>query len=264
MKEKIFKAIILVSIVLILGSAALSNIKASANQNSNDSIFQSNVVFYPQHQDDEVLWAGSAIVDAIKQRGADHVYVALISDGIGVNIYKTDEGFKNLTKEEKQQFRNNEFKKSLKALGVKPENIIFLADRVIHGETYFDELKKTILDFEKKFNGEVTQIGHHYKYDDHAMHRKGGEILKELTEKGQVKHAMFFIKPWYSKEIPNEDKLYFTADNKKEHDVVLNACMSYKDIDESNGLYGIGYKSSPNYFKNLLKDDKLTSILTNH
>jgi len=41
----------------------------------NNEKFKDHVVFYCQHQDDEVLWAGSAIINAINEVGKDNVYV---------------------------------------------------------------------------------------------------------------------------------------------------------------------------------------------
>lgn len=95
---------------------------------SNSRKFKSNAVFYPQHQDDEVLWGGSAIVNAIKQCGTDNVYVVLVSDGSGVNVFRANTKFRNLTRKQKEELRNNEFKSALKELGVKQQNIIILAD----------------------------------------------------------------------------------------------------------------------------------------
>lgn len=63
-----------------------------------DRKFNDYVVFYPQHQDDEVLWGGSAIVEAIRQRGSDHVFVVLVSDGSGVNVFKNKQ-YKGLSRE---------------------------------------------------------------------------------------------------------------------------------------------------------------------
>lgn len=39
--------------------------------------YKDYVIFYPQHQDDEVLWAGSAIRYAIRARGADPQFICI-------------------------------------------------------------------------------------------------------------------------------------------------------------------------------------------
>ncbi|MBU5306180.1 PIG-L family deacetylase [Clostridioides mangenotii] len=220
-----------------------------------------SVVFYPQHQDDEVLWAGSAIVNAIDKCGADHVYIVLVSDGSGANILKLNPAFLGLNRRQKQYLRDNEFKSALKSLGVKTENIIILPNEASKEGTHYELMKKTILDFEHKFKGNVTHIAHHYRYDDHIMHRMNGQVLKGLADKKQVKHAMYFIKPWYSEKILEKDKINFVVNNDKEYNILKNSCMQYKRVDKKHNRYGIGYKSAPNYFKNLLKDPKFKSII---
>ena len=40
-------------------------------------IFNDKVVFYSQHQDDETIFAGSAIIDAVEAVGAENVYIVL-------------------------------------------------------------------------------------------------------------------------------------------------------------------------------------------
>lgn len=46
------------------------------------------VVFYPQHQDDETLWAAGAIRNAVQYQGPDNVYVVLVSAGTGLKFFK--------------------------------------------------------------------------------------------------------------------------------------------------------------------------------
>lgn len=98
---------------------------------------------------DEVLWGASAIAKAINEVGEDNVYVVLVSDGSGVNVFKNNKKFKNLSREEKKELRNNEFRDALKQLGVKKENIRILADIDEKPGTHYDLMEKTILDFEK-------------------------------------------------------------------------------------------------------------------
>ena len=68
----------------------------------HDRPFNEYVVFYPQHQDDEVLWGGSALRRAINTKGANHVFVVLVSDGSGVNVFKNKQ-YKNTSRKEKEQ-----------------------------------------------------------------------------------------------------------------------------------------------------------------
>ncbi|HDA5277623.1 TPA: PIG-L family deacetylase, partial [Clostridioides difficile] len=70
----------ILSIILVL---CLILTGFSSYVNYSHKKFKDYVVFYVQHQDDEVLWAGSAIVNAIKERGKNNVFVVLVSTGCG-------------------------------------------------------------------------------------------------------------------------------------------------------------------------------------
>ena len=137
--------------------------------------FKENVVFYPQHQDDEVLWGGSALRRAINILGADHVFVVLVSDGSGVNVFK-DKTYENTSREEKEKLRNKEFYAALYDLGIKKENILILADMDNKRGSHFELMREVALNFEQKYKS-VTHIAHTYKYDDHIMHRKNGKVI---------------------------------------------------------------------------------------
>lgn len=263
MRKKSFK--ILISLFLII-SVAFYGYRIYLNNNSHEiqgtynRKFKEYVVFYPQHQDDEILWAGSAIIKAIEQCGVDNVYVTLVSDGSGVNVFKNNKKFRNLSRKEKVELRNNEFKDALKQIGVKKENIIILADIDKTPGTHYDLMEKTILGFEEKF-GSVTHIAHHPEFDDHEMHRKNGQVLKKLSKDHKVKDALYFIKPKYIKEIPVKDRIIYDVNNEGDYNKLKKACDEYKIVDEKNNKLGIGYTSAHNYFDNLLKDPKFTSIL---
>ena len=77
MNKNITMLIISFLIVAVIGVMQQSTSYEQSN-------FGDTVVFYPQHEDDETLWAGSAILEAIKERGADNVYVVLVSYGTGI------------------------------------------------------------------------------------------------------------------------------------------------------------------------------------
>ncbi|HBG5343176.1 TPA: PIG-L family deacetylase [Clostridioides difficile] len=228
---------------------------------SNSREFKSAAVFYPQHQDDEVLWGGSAIVDAIKQCGVNNVYVVLVSDGSGVNVFKANTKFRNLTRKQKEELRNNEFKSALRELGVKPQNVIILADIDKKEGTHYELMEKIILDFEHKFKGDVTHIAHHYKYDDHIMHRKNGEVLKKLKRERKIKDDLYFIKPKYVKYIPRNERAIYKVMDFNDYNKVKSACYEYKVVNSKRKMYGIGYISAHSYFEHLLDDPELTSVL---
>lgn len=237
--------------------------KTSSNEDlieANNKIkFKEHVVFYPQHQDDEVLWGGSAILEAVKTCGTDNVYIVLVSDGSGVNVFEKNK-YKDLSRKEKEELRNKEFKAALNHLGIKKENIIILADIDNHEGTHFDLMREIALNFEQKL-GSVTHVAQCYKLDNHPMHRKNGKVIHKLLIDGKIKDAMYFLKPKYAKKIDSNQKNIYKVTNKKEYDQVKNACKEYQLIDEKKHRYGIGYTSAHSYFDELLLDPNLTSIL---
>lgn len=160
----------------------------------------------------------SAIRKAIEQCGADNVYVVLVSDGSGVNVFLRNPRFKGISRKEKEELRNNEFKAALSELGVKDKNIIILADKDNKPGTHYELMEKTALKFEKEL-GSVTHVAHHYKYDDHIMHRKNGEVLKKLSDEHKIKDTRYFMKPKYIENIPEE----------KEN--TINQKLKMKDIE---------------------------------
>ena len=243
MKNKKIKIINSVLSILFLG---IANTALGAQDNIIDKItnksFKQHVVFYPQHQDDEILWGVSAITKAIEERGADNVYVVLVSDGSGVNVFARNPRFKGISRKEKETLRNNEFKAALSELGVKEKNIIILADDDNKSGTHYELMEKTMLKFEQEL-GSVTHIAHHYKYDDHIMHRKNGEVLKRLSDEHKIKDARYFMKPKYIKYIPEDKREYYKSETEAERDRAKKAMDQYKVIDENRGKLGIGYTS---------------------
>lgn len=262
MKNKKIKIILSMLSILFLG---IANTALGAQDNIIDKItnksFKQHVVFYPQHQDDEILWGVSAITKAIEERGADNVYVVLVSDGSGVNVFARNPRFKGISRKEKETLRNNEFKAALSELGVKEKNIIILADDDNKSGTHYELMEKTMLKFEQEL-GSVTHIAHHYKYDDHIMNRKNGEVLKRLSDEHKIKDARYFMKPKYIKYIPEDKREYYKSETEAERDRAKKAMDQYKVIDENRGKLGIGYTSAHSYFDYLYKDPDYTSVLS--
>lgn len=257
--NKNIKIVIFIMIISIIGLGA--KFVYGEAENIIHKEFKNHVVFYPQHQDDETLWGASAIVEAIKECGSDNVYVVLVSDGSGVNVFNQLDQFKGITRKEKSSLRNNEFKAALNSLGVKNSNIIILAEKTEKEGTHYDLMEKIILDFENKFDS-VTQVSQHYEYDNHPMHRKNGEVLKRLSDEGKVKDARYFVKPAYVKDIPEDKRDIYTANNEEDKAKVKGALDAYKIKNERKQLYGIGYISTHKYFDHLYNDPQYTSVLS--
>lgn len=261
-KNNSIKIIFSLFLLLIIGITGTTLIAQDIDTTKiKNKEFNENVVFYPQHQDDEILWGVSAITKAIEECGADNVYIVLVSDGSGVNVFTRNPIFTKIPRKEKEKLRNNEFKAALQELGVKDKNIIILADEDNKLGTHYELMEKTILKFEQEL-GSVTHIAHHYKYDDHIMHRKNGEVLKRLRDEHKIKDARYFMKPKYVKDIPEEKREYYKSETEEERDKAKKAINQYKTIDVNKGKLGIGYTSAHSYFGNLYKDPNYTSVLS--
>lgn len=239
----------------------ITRVPSPINQNSLNKPFKKYVVFYPQHQDDEVLWAGSAIRAAINERGADHVFIALVSSGTGHKIFKEGH-FKNMTLKEKAEYRNREFLESCKSLGIPRKNIFFLYKERSDWKTDFNFERKFALKMEKKYKS-VTHITHSYKYDDHFMHRANGETLYKLWKNGGIDDLRFFIKPFLLKYVDAENNYLnvYSVHTQKDYDMVKNACKAYKYVNFDKARYGIGYKTDYMSFDKLVYDRNERSFI---
>ena len=206
------------------------------------------------------LGAQDNIIDKITNKSFKQ-HVVLVSDGSGVNVFARNPRFKGISRKEKETLRNNEFKAALSELGVKEKNIIILADDDNKSGTHYELMEKTMLKFEQEL-GSVTHIAHHYKYDDHIMHRKNGEVLKRLSDEHKIKDARYFMKPKYIKYIPEDKREYYKSETEAERDRAKKAMDQYKVIDENRGKLGIGYTSAHSYFDYLYKDPDYTSVLS--
>lgn len=237
-------------------ATVFGDISQTAVNRAKSYMFNEKVVFYSQHQDDETLFAGSAIVDAIESVGPENVYIVLISDGDESGVF-LDNRYKNLSTLEKTRLRNNEFKAATKQLGILEENLVFLnlPEKDINEKI----VKDTILKFENNPSS-VTHITHSYKYDLHNQHLKTGEILYNLYKQGLIDDCRFFGR----KELmPSNSKALIesVADNIGEKNKVLMACYEYKLDNKDMIREGIGYKSVPSLFNSLTSDSKVTSYL---
>lgn len=245
----------------VIGGAKSATVFGDINQlainRAKSYLFNDTVVFYSQHQDDETLFAGSAIVDAIKTVGAENVYIVLISDGDESGVFN-DHRYNNLSLEKKTALRNTEFRAATSQLGVLEKNLIFLNQP----EKNINEnvIKDIVIDFENRFNN-VTHVTHSYKYDLHEQHLKTGNILYDLYKSNQIKDCRFFGRKELITIINNKMLIESISDNKNERNNILKACFEYK-LDKADMVReGIGYKSVSSLFDSLTSDPLNISYL---
>ncbi|WP_346939697.1 PIG-L family deacetylase [uncultured Clostridium sp.] len=193
-------------------------------------------MFYVQHQDDETIFGGSTVIDAIESVGRDNVYIVLVTDGSGSNVFNY-ERYKDITHQQKVGLRDNEFRAAIDKLGIKLENVVFLNQP----ESKIDNelLKDTVLYFENSFNN-VTHITHSYKYETHVQHIATGNKVNNLYINGIIKDCRFLAREDKISGISRSNLIESVADDEEERKKVLNACREYeldnKDMATTNNL----------------------------
>lgn len=242
---------LLISIVALL-MLPLFTTGFENEESYGDTKFKDNVVFYAQHQDDETLWASAAILEAINEVGADHVYVVQVSYGTGIKIFNKEKIFENMSQMDKYEYREREFLAAVNELGVKKENVILLPRLNKTGSTSFEQMEQVALKFESELKS-VTHIAHTYKLDWHLQHLKNGAVIQSLYNAGKIKDVKYFIKPQYKNDIPESERIFYKAIKDEDREKIRKACEQYKIIDKDKKREGIGYKSDHKSFERLMK-----------
>lgn len=220
--------------------------------------FKSKVVFYSPHQDDETLYFGQTVLEAIKARGADNVYIVLISDGGASQVQKNSD-VKELLTEMGITFskaRDNEFVVACNALGVK--NVYFAENigvaRQADAGVIAKNTKRVMEYFENKFKGDVTHITYSYNkdFETHKDHKATGQALKELYDTNKnnssFSSVFFIIKALGGKiySVPSSKLITLTekkTSNSSEYLKLYNALKVYGEVEKNEGRIGIGYRS---------------------
>lgn len=238
-------------------ATALGNISEIAISRAKSYLYGDKVVFYVQHQDDETIFGGSAVIDAIKSVGSDNVYIVLVTDGSGSNVFNFDR-YKDITHQQKVDLRDNEFRAAIDKLGIKLENVVFLNQP----ESKIDNelLKDTVLYFENSFNN-VTHITHSYKYETHVQHIATGNTINNLYINGSIKDCRFLAREDKISGISRSSLIESVADDEEEREKVLNACREYELDNKDMVREGIGYKSVSGLFIGLTSNPKVPSYL---
>ncbi|GAB6168164.1 hypothetical protein JCM1393_06240 [Clostridium carnis] len=237
-------------------ATVFGNISQVAVSRAKSYIYGEKVVFYVQHQDDETIFAGSAIVDAIASVGSDNVYIVLVTEGENTGVFLQDR-YKNLTEKEKTTLRNNEFLAAIERLGINKNNIVFLNQP----ENNIDNtvIINKVLEFENNFDN-VSHIAHSYKNDIHPQHLKTGTLVYDLYKKGLIKDVRFFGRKTYDNQKSNL-LIESVSDNELEKQKVLNACEEYKLDNKDMVREGIGFKSVSSLFLPLMNSSNVPSYL---
>lgn len=203
------------------------------------------VIFYSPHADDEVLSMGASIIQAVEKD--KNVIVILLSKGLATQaFYKVNnklkqEGKTALVLDEFGDARVNEFKASVKAMGIEDDNI--LVYNLPDGHFTIDIVKPILLKMEEKYPG----AEHHVMTfkDPHPDHKATGDALRSLIEEQKINNGYFHI------PIQEFDSISFTGkDELKKHQISVykRALDIYGQWSPEEGKYAIGQTSVPDYF----------------
>lgn len=241
----------------VKSATVIGNVNKNAVSQAKSYIYGDVVVFYSQHQDDETLFAASAIVDAVASVGKENVYMVLVTDGTQSAVFNRSR-YNKLTREEKATLRNNEFIAACIRLGIDSNNIRFLNEP--DENCKFGNLSNTVLDFESRYNN-VTHVAHTYKYDINAQHLQSGKVVYDLFKQGLIKDVRFFARTDQGSKIPLDYLIEAVADSDREKEKVIEAIKEYMRDDVDMVREAIAFKSVETLFRALLNSPKVNSYL---
>ena len=193
------------------------------------------VIYYIPHQDDEVITFGVSIHDHIV-KGHD-VHVVLLTDGANSAVRHQ----LNLTAEEFSEARNREFDSAVDILGVDADHVEKLG--YPDGSLQVEEVEEVIREYDERYPDASHKTFSYY--DPHEDHANAGHALRNLMDEGVIEDGTFYFGNNFTPLEVEIKEDYYDDDY---HDVIVEASRAYKQEDIQNGMYGIGWKSVPEYF----------------
>ena len=216
-------------------------------------------LYFIPHQDDDLLTFAGSIFDDM-QKGYE-VHAVLCTDGRASHVYSTLHEKYGLSPKEFIAARDVEFKASLTALGVKPENIHIPANRIQDGRTSgkMAELRALIAGYIDQYPGAYIRANMPVasEVDQHDDHANIGIIASDLMREGRAERLRVLIDPYvYTTHIKDglpPVEIYPTDLSAEESKRLDNAIAAYKFKKVSEKRYGIGYTSASKLFDALAK-----------
>lgn len=249
---------------LVLSAIALGLDVAEPALDRNPVYAGDVVAFYPEHPDDEVLWGASAIRAALDEKGADDVYVVLVSQGRGADPLPRPAGWDALSPEQRGAARVTEFRAAMHAIGLLDDHVIVLPDTKPGPADNYAEMRSTALELQRAAEREgksMTHVAHSYVLDSNPLHRGDGQVIRSLLAEHEITDALFWIKPWYRFAVPSADLVRFQALTPAAAQAVRASIAEYTTSDPAQGRFAVGFRSTPWYFGLLGMDPRLTSVL---
>jgi LmbE family N-acetylglucosaminyl deacetylase len=213
--------------ILLIGFTTQPNVEAAKiNKNAN-----SHVIFYVPHQDDEALSFGLGIVNHVKS--GHIVHVVLLTDGSASAVRKKI----GMTEKNFTEARNKEFRLSLSAMGVKPQNVEYLNYK--DSQLTVKNVENIIKIYEKKYPNAKhksfswTDSGNH-------DHQNAGKALKNLEKTKKISDARYYVRRG---DQPKGFKLTTEKYNPIFKPIFQKVSKAYSTYDPTKGFYAIGRTS---------------------
>ena len=230
------------------------------------------VLYFVPHQDDELLTMSVDICNSL-EKGYD-VHVVLLTDGSQSSVRKRlnaeraelrNKGIEcpDLTEKEFAKERDEEFKRSLNALGVDDSHIHLPSDRQTDGSLTQSYCETTMKSFLSEYGKDcmfvtINPRGGDLQHKDHVALGKAGW---NLVKNGTIPKIRFFIEPYLFDTVYRNPRLVSTepqviqatGSSVNKIDTAIDA---YRVVDKSKGYYGIGYRSVKKYFNDYKNDKK--------
>jgi len=233
MKKRIAYIIPVIVLIILLSIFVFNSTKQADTEDKGEQ-----VIYYVPHQDDEVITFGVSIYHHLQQ--GDEVHVVLLTDGSSSGVRKQ----MDLTEEEFIAARNREFDHALGVLGVDEENIVKKGYK--DGALTVEQVEAIITEYDNKYP-EASHKTFSY-YDPHPDHANAGKALKNLQDQGVLTDATYYFGNNFT---PTNVEIKQDPYDESYYPFIKEASRSYQVQDEANGMYGIGWKSVPDYFKEL-------------
>ena len=213
--------------ILLVGCSSQPRVEAAATNNNANS----HVVFYVPHQDDEALSFGLGIINHVKSGHV--VHVVLLTDGSASFVRKKLE----MTEKEFTEARNKEFRLSLAAMGVKPQNIDYLNYK--DSQLTVKNVEEVIKKYEKKYPNAKhksfswTDSGNH-------DHQNAGKALNNLQKTKKISDARYYVRRG---DQPKGVKLTTEKYNALFKPIYQKVSKAYSTYEPDKGFYAIGRTS---------------------
>lgn len=219
-------------------------------------------LFFTPHQDDETLSMGSAIIEHVEKSdthvilctdGSKSIIRKVLDDGGSCSYHIKDIHKYSLSENEFSKDRDEEFKDSYEAMGVKESNIHIEDNRAHDGELSKEKAREIILKYLEEYpDAKVKTVTPFKASGIHEDHRALGEAALELYKEGKIKDLRFYVEPYdykdFKKVNPNVE-VWKVLPSQEEK--LLSAMNAYKKWNPESGHYAIGYHSVKSHFDEL-------------